>query len=720
MKQSIVRRYDKAIEIAQKYLPQKIDSSKEAVDRASAVSYVIPTEATEGPWALTVDSLKTTFSYLFEHLHHACYVLCVGSNGQPAELFKLENEVSAAPYMREALKNLGVSYDHNGRIRELIEKKSFRVMQCIVKSVAEGGSSTFTKEYFDLLSKMTHLPPGVFVLNLTDAVILDKTGLEPFKNLFPGGRAVPPEYSIEAGRTFLPIMSTSGAKGYWDAVIPNYDDVEFALGVKPRLQYVTDWAQKTIKKAVFRGGPTGCGWSRETNPRIELAVIGQRVENASWIDAGLVVDNKKGKNNGSFVHSSAIKVDPQGISETYTIVYPVEKLAMTEQSKYKYIIHVDGNVHAYRLLNTLRTGSLILRVESEYTGWIDTMLIPSKHYLPIKADLSDLEEKVKWCRANDEECAKIAKAGLELALQISGRKYLEDALRKTMMYMTLSATERNGKSCKPLLRRSRRSPLVDSYYKTGDSPIEPSVLSPGLVVQEEAPYGSSSVVSSTGVSSKAVSSPDSVFTPESSVTSAQSSVTSAQSSAKPSAQSSVTSSPKYSAQSTQSSPKSSARSSVTSSVKSSPKSSARSSAKSSRSARSSPKSSTRSAQSSPKSSAKSAQSSPKSSAQSSPKSSAKSSAKSSTISAKSSAKSSTRSARSSVRKARKSPTRTTRRITTAWAPRSPTKPVTAWSRKSPPKTAWVPKSPPKTAWSRKKGSPSQKSPPKTAWRKEDA
>ena len=41
-------------------------------------------------------------------------------------------------------------------------------------------------------------------------------------------------------------------------------------------------------------------------------------------------------------------------------------MPMEEQSKYKYIIHIDGNVNAYRLLNSMLTGSLILRVKSEY------------------------------------------------------------------------------------------------------------------------------------------------------------------------------------------------------------------------------------------------------------------------------------------------------------------------------------------------------------------
>jgi hypothetical protein len=46
-------------------------------------------------------------------------------------------------------------------------------------------------------------------------------------------------------------------------------------------------------------------------------------------------------------------------------------MTLKEQSRFKYIVHIDGNVNAYRLLTTMKTGSVILRVVSEYTSWAD-------------------------------------------------------------------------------------------------------------------------------------------------------------------------------------------------------------------------------------------------------------------------------------------------------------------------------------------------------------
>jgi hypothetical protein len=35
------------------------------------------------------------------------------------------------------------------------------------------------------------------------------------------------------------------------------------------------------------------------------------------------------------------------------------------------------------------------------------MLKPYIHYIPIKYDLSDLEEQIIWCKLNDQECKQI-------------------------------------------------------------------------------------------------------------------------------------------------------------------------------------------------------------------------------------------------------------------------------------------------------------------------
>jgi Glycosyl transferase family 90 len=95
-------------------------------------------------------------------------------------------------------------------------------------------------------------------------------------------------------------------------------------------------------------------------------------------------------------------------------------MSMADQSRRKYIVHIDGNVSAYRLATTLATGSLILRVASDYTSWLDEYLRAGEHYIAIDADLTNLIETIEWCRSHDEECAKIAARGREVALWAMG------------------------------------------------------------------------------------------------------------------------------------------------------------------------------------------------------------------------------------------------------------------------------------------------------------
>ena len=59
--------------------------------------------------------------------------------------------------------------------------------------------------------------------------------------------------------------------------------------------------------------------------------------------------------------------------------------------------------------------SVILKVDSEWVEHYYDKLIPWKHYIPIKSDLSDLIQRIKWCRLNDNICNKIAQNAYQFA-----------------------------------------------------------------------------------------------------------------------------------------------------------------------------------------------------------------------------------------------------------------------------------------------------------------
>lgn len=69
---------------------------------------------------------------------------------------------------------------------------------------------------------------------------------------------------------------------------------------------------------------------------------------------------------------------------------------------------IEGNIAQFRLTFELSYNSVILLVKSKHYIWVQPLLKPWVHYVPIKADLSDLIEKIHWCKTHDDKCRIIA------------------------------------------------------------------------------------------------------------------------------------------------------------------------------------------------------------------------------------------------------------------------------------------------------------------------
>jgi hypothetical protein len=67
-------------------------------------------------------------------------------------------------------------------------------------------------------------------------------------------------------------------------------------------------------------------------------------------------------------------------------------MSWEDQISNKFLIHVAGNVGAYRLGKEISSGCCLIRVkqypEDEYKMWLDDYLIPGVHY--IKAAIEDI------------------------------------------------------------------------------------------------------------------------------------------------------------------------------------------------------------------------------------------------------------------------------------------------------------------------------------------
>ena len=94
------------------------------------------------------------------------------------------------------------------------------------------------------------------------------------------------------------------------------------------------------------------------------------------------------------------------------------RLSPHDLALHRWMVEIDGNVNSWGLLWKLLSGSCILRVASERRQWYHHQLKDWRHVVPIRADLSDLKEKLHWCRNHLDRCEQIAQQGRQLALQV--------------------------------------------------------------------------------------------------------------------------------------------------------------------------------------------------------------------------------------------------------------------------------------------------------------
>ncbi|MBC6477192.1 MAG: hypothetical protein GDA56_04785 [Hormoscilla sp. GM7CHS1pb] len=109
---------------------------------------------------------------------------------------------------------------------------------------------------------------------------------------------------------------------------------------------------------------------------------------------------------------------PEVIEEIKNSGFIAPFSAAIDQVKYKYLLDIDGHASTWTgLFLRLLTGSTVLKVDSErkFRQWYHNRLIPWENFVPIKADLSDLESTVLFLKEHDSLAHKIGEAGRRLA-----------------------------------------------------------------------------------------------------------------------------------------------------------------------------------------------------------------------------------------------------------------------------------------------------------------
>jgi hypothetical protein len=85
----------------------------------------IVNEEMKGPWKIDLQSIKNTLTYIFDKLHHSCYLLCI-TKGNPI-MYKLVNNTTPPSY-KTYLENKLI----DKRNLYKIKNTQWRIMQCVL------------------------------------------------------------------------------------------------------------------------------------------------------------------------------------------------------------------------------------------------------------------------------------------------------------------------------------------------------------------------------------------------------------------------------------------------------------------------------------------------------------------------------------------------------------------------------------------------------------
>lgn len=465
----------------------------------------VPTEGLEtdsfwNGYNLNASSTINTFNYVFNKFKKGIFVKIVdnkvvtflpfskhGYKNDWGDLMKYDPSKykSMIDFMRHVSNQTAIANNKNYKFKpDQVSRytNQWYANNCLIRyehPLSEGDTNVVTlRHMFDELCATREVPDIELFINRRDFPLLTKNGTEPYYNIFGKDHSLDSKSLKLISEGMCPILSMCTSDMYADIVIPTHEDwarVASIEGVKTHVNpdkseannennlpkkitfppqckdyskdnFSTPW-EKRIPTAVFRGGSTGCGVSSNTN----LETFNQRL-----VAATISYNSKPDKYNVPLINAGITKwnLRPRKIlNEKYLQTINFEKeapkvlpLTPEEQSKYKYIINIDGHVSAFRLSLEMSMGCCILLVKSKipvesslgWKMWFSHLLKPYVHYVPVKSDLSDLIEKIQWCRDNDEKCKEISIEALKFYQTYLTRESILDYMQNLMVKLKTS------------------------------------------------------------------------------------------------------------------------------------------------------------------------------------------------------------------------------------------------------------------------------------------
>mmetsp|Transcript_18059 Transcript_18059/g.37876 ORF Transcript_18059/g.37876 Transcript_18059/m.37876 type:complete len:449 (-) Transcript_18059:81-1427(-) len=211
----------------------------------------------------------------------------------------------------------------------------------------------------------------------------------------------------------------------------HYDD----LGRYKFLQYtgrVTKWEHKK-ETLIWRGAITGYGPNRAnvavrvesdengnvTSPSFPYGPRIHAVATYFHADTSVV--------DVAFPSNAELPRQPE-IAKLVTPYLRNTHRSMREQLQFKYILSLEGNDVATGLKWQMLSNSVVFMTKPTIVSFfMEDLLVPFVHYIPVKEDLSDLVDMVMWARENDERVRWISEQATRFVKNVwDGREARRD------------------------------------------------------------------------------------------------------------------------------------------------------------------------------------------------------------------------------------------------------------------------------------------------------
>ncbi|XP_026961215.1 protein O-glucosyltransferase 1 isoform X1 [Sagmatias obliquidens] len=121
---------------------------------------------------------------------------------------------------------------------------------------------------------------------------------------------------------------------------------------------------------------------------------------------------------------------------------------LVDHCKYKYLFNFRGVAASFRLKHLFLCGSLVFHVGDEWLEFFYPQLKPWVHYIPVKTDLSNVQELLQFVKANDDVAQEIAERGSQFILNHLQMDditcYWENLLTEYSKFLSYNVTRRKG------------------------------------------------------------------------------------------------------------------------------------------------------------------------------------------------------------------------------------------------------------------------------------